>query len=93
MSRTWDFETLIAFLEGDREIVERLRKAGLLAEAPAWGYSAEEVEIARIARTLVRELEVNWEGVEVILHMRTELIATRRQLAELIELVRTRRPR
>jgi hypothetical protein len=36
----------------------------------------------------VHELEVNWAGVEIVLHMRSQLVATRKQLAELAELVR-----
>jgi hypothetical protein len=37
---------------------------------------------------LVSELEVNWAGVEVALHMRAQLVATQQQLAELAALVR-----
>jgi hypothetical protein len=36
----------------------------------------------------VRELNVNWAGVEVVLHMRSQLIEMRRQLSELAQIVR-----
>ncbi len=91
MSRTWDLDALIEFLEGDREVVDRLLGAGLLVRTESGVFSAEDAEVARVARTLVRELEVNWEGIEVILQMRSELLATRRQLVEVVEYLRVQR--
>lgn len=72
------------------DLYERLRQEGLLPEDAA--LSHEHVETARVVRTLIKELDVNWAGVEVILHMRTELIETRHQIAELARLLRDRRP-
>jgi len=82
-------ERALAVIEGDTELLEQLVILGL-CERRDDGFSVEEVELMRVARVLVRELEVNWPGVEIILHMRDELLATQRQVAELLELLRAR---
>jgi hypothetical protein len=79
---------LLVVIEDDREIVELLLEAGVLPPPIEREYSEGEVELARVARTLVRELEVNAAGVEVILRMREEMLAMRRQMAEVLELLR-----
>ncbi|HEX3597120.1 MAG TPA: hypothetical protein VHU80_18560 [Polyangiaceae bacterium] len=85
-------EALVAFLDGDREVVEGLERAGFLDSHGGGTYSPQEIEHARVAHVLLRELEVNWAGVEVILRMRTELLVTRRHLAEIARAVRERKP-
>ena len=85
-----ELEVLLRLLEDDREVIEWLCEAGLIA--PCEGRVARrEADEARVAHTLVRELEVNRQGVEIILRMRRELIATRHQMIELVELVRRTR--
>lgn len=80
-------ETLERLLAGDRELYAQLRDAGLVPREDS-ELAPEHLETARVVRTLVHELEVNWAGVEVVLQMRSQLVATRRQLSELAELVR-----
>jgi hypothetical protein len=80
-------ETLERLLAGDRELYAQLCEAGLVPRDDAQ-LVPEHLETARVVRTLVHELEVNWAGVEVVLQMRSQLVATRRQLSELAELVR-----
>lgn len=80
---------LLELLSDTPELYERLCREGLVPDDAA-ALSREHVETARVVRTLVHELEVNWAGVEVILRMRTELIDTRRQIAELAQLLRER---
>lgn len=46
--------------------------------------SAEDLERARLV-LLLRELDVNLPGAEVIVHMRDEMIAMRRQFGEILE--------
>lgn len=82
-------ERALAVIEGDTELLDQLVVLGL-CERRDEGFSVAEVELMRVARVLVRELEVNWPGVEIILRMREELMATQQQMAELIELVRGR---
>lgn len=83
-------ERALAVIEGDTELLEQLVVLGL-CERRDEGYSVEEVELMRVARVLVRELDVNWPGVEVILRMRDELMATQRQMADLLELLQSRK--
>ena len=84
---------LLIVIGDDREVVEMLHEAGVLTGPVERDYSDDEAELARVARTLLRELEVNLAGVEVILRMRDEIVALRRQMAELIErLQAARRP-
>ncbi|MET0390517.1 MAG: hypothetical protein ABW321_31385 [Polyangiales bacterium] len=80
-------QTLLQLLAGDDELYVQLCEAGLVPRDDA-DLAAEHLDTARVARTLMQELEVNWAGVEVVLHMRSQLTATRRQLAELADLVR-----
>jgi hypothetical protein len=88
MSAGLSIEALYELLEGDREIVDHLEEIGFLTRRPTAGYSVDEVEHARVAHVLLRELEVNWAGVEVILRLRTELLVTRKTLSELLHVVR-----
>ena len=85
-----NLQALLVLLQQDRELVDLLFELELLPR-DVDSYADEQVEHALVARTLVRELEVNGPGVEIILRMRSELIATRRQVAELITQLRDRR--
>ena len=78
---------LRSLLDDDDELYARLREAGFVPADDA-SLAPEHLETARVVRTLVHELEINWPGVEVIVRMRSELVATQRQVAELAELVR-----
>ena len=80
-------QSLELLLQGDRELYLQLCEAGFLPSEDS-ALAREHLETARVARTLVHELEVNWAGVEVVLHMRSQLVATRRQLSELADIVR-----
>jgi hypothetical protein len=77
----------LSLLGGDRELLEQLRGAGFLPKDEG-AIAPEHAEVARVAHTLVHELEVNWAGVEVALHLRSRLVAVELQMAELIVLVK-----
>jgi hypothetical protein len=47
--------------------------------------SCEDVEKARFALLLMKELEVNLPGAEVIVHMREEMMAMQRQFGKILE--------
>lgn len=47
--------------------------------------SSIDVERARLAVLLIRELDVNLPGAEVIVHMRDDMIAMQRQFGEILE--------
>ena len=78
-----NLQALLELLHEDQELLDLLFELELLRR-DAESYADEDVECALVARTLVRELEVNGPGVEIILRMRSELLATRRQVAELV---------
>lgn len=82
-------ETVLALLDGDVVLYERMRESGLVPTDDA-ALRPEHAELARVVASLTHELEVNWAGVEVIVRMRSELCATRRQVADLIEVLRQR---
>lgn len=83
-------ELLLSLLDNDRELLGRLCDAGVIPRDDD-ALRREHAEAARVAYTLVHELDVNWAGVEVILRMRQELTATQRQVAELFALLRSMR--
>ena len=87
MSRHIREQSLLALLQGDEDLYRLLRASGLVPD-DAQALSSEHLELARVVHTLVHELEVNWEGVEVILHMREQLVSTHHQVAELLALLR-----
>lgn len=80
-------ERLERLLAGSPELYAQLCDAGLVPRDDQ-ALAVEHLETARVVRTLVQELEVNWAGVEVVLRMRTELLSTRRQLDELAAVLR-----
>jgi len=47
-------------------------------------YSQEQLDRVRIARVLMEEMGLNLEGVEVVLHMREQMIAAQRQFLILL---------
>ena len=80
-------ERLELLLDGDTQLYVQLCESGFVPRDER-ALAPEHLETARVARTLVHELEVNWAGVEVVLHMRSQLVATRRQVGELAAIVR-----
>ncbi len=90
MTRRITRERLVEIVELDEEVVVHLVEEGLIEDHPE-GFSAHDIERALVARTLVRELDVNWPGVEVILEMREQLRATHRQFAEVLAALRASR--
>jgi hypothetical protein len=79
-------DMLLELLEDDRELLELLVECGVLPPG-ADTCSEDQVSDALVARTLYRELEVNPPGVEIILRMRGEMLAMRRQVAEILRLL------
>ena len=77
-----DLESLLALLEDDQELLQALADHGIISE-DAESFAPDDVETILVSQTLVRELEVNWPGVDVILRMRRQLLMARLQLAKL----------
>ncbi|MFQ5665292.1 MAG: chaperone modulator CbpM [Candidatus Binatia bacterium] len=47
--------------------------------------SSADADRVRVALLLAGELDVNWPGVEVIIHMRDSMLAMQRQFAEILD--------
>ena len=83
-------QLLLELLGGKSELLAYLRDAGLAPEDEE-ELAPEHADTARVVRVLAEELEVNWEGIDIIVRMRGELVATRRQLAALLALLKSDR--
>ena len=83
MSTTrFTYAHLIELVDGDHELIARLVEEGEI-ECREGDVATVDVDRVLIARTLVRELEIDWAGVEVILRLLADLTAARRRIAEL----------
>jgi len=76
------YQHLIDLVDGDHELIARLVEEGEI-ERRDDAVVVVDVDRVLIARTLVRELEVDWPGVEVILRLLRELAEARQRIAEL----------
>ena len=76
------YQHLIDLVGGDQELITRLIAEGEI-EVRDDGVARVDVDRVLVARTLVRELEIDWPGVEVILRLVEELALARRRIAEL----------
>ena len=82
MTTRFTYQALVELVEGDDELLVRLVDEGLIERRDD---DRVLVDIDRVlaARTLWRDLDVDWNGIEVILRMREELLHARRKIAEL----------
>lgn len=55
------------------------------SDSPTPVFSVHDMEKLRIAKMLVEEMDVNLPGVEVILQMRQNMIAMRKQFDEILD--------
>jgi len=76
------YQALVALVDGDAELVTRLVEEGIIVLG-ADDCAVVDVEVVLVARTLWRDLAIDWPGIDVILRMRGELAAARRRIAEL----------
>jgi MerR family transcriptional regulator/heat shock protein HspR len=82
---------VLSDLDADAEFVESLVQAEIVyVEHDQQGealISAEDAERVRLVKLLIRELDVNLAGVEVILHMRESMLAMHKQVEEILDAV------
>lgn len=86
MSRRVTRTEVLRLVGGDEDLLRLLCDEGVLP--PRTPYHMEDLEAARLAHTLIHELDVNLAGVEIILRMRRELLEVRQQVSELLGLLR-----
>lgn len=78
----YTYQRLVELVDGDEELVARLVEEGEIRQLDD-DHALVDVERVLVARTLHRELEIDWPGIEVILRLREELAAARVRIAEL----------
>jgi hypothetical protein len=74
------YQRLVELVDGDHELLAQLVEDGVIEHVGGDSVLA--------ARTL-RELEVDWSGIAIILRLRAELEAARRRITELEAALRT----
>jgi len=82
------YQHLVELVGGDHELIARLVEEGEIEQRDD-AVSRVDVDRVLLARTLVRELEIDWPGVEVILRLVGELAEARRRIAELEQQIGT----
>jgi hypothetical protein len=78
----YTYQRLVELVDGDEELVAALVEHGEIRQLDD-DRALVDVDRVLVARTLHRELEIDWNGVEVILRLREELAAARVRIAEL----------
>ena len=91
MSR-FTYQHLLELVDGDHEFIVRLIEEGLIERRD--DVMSVDVDAVLLARTLWRNLEVDWPGIEIIVRLTAQLNAARRRVQELEAAVATpKRPR
>ena len=75
------YQHLLELVDGDDELILRLVDEGLVERHD--DVVSVEVDRVLLARTLWRDLDVEWPGIEIILKLAAELAAARRRIHEL----------
>ena len=78
----YTYQHLLELVDGDDELIALLVEEGEIVRGDD-DVVTVDVERVLVARTLLRELEVSWPGIEIILRLRAELATARKRLAEL----------
>jgi len=84
------YQRLVALVGDDHELIAQLVEEGVIEEADG-DRVLVDVDSVLAAQTL-RELEVDWSGIAIILRLRDELAQARRRIAELEAALAARRP-
>jgi MerR HTH family regulatory protein len=83
------YQVLLELVGGDHELIERMIEEGVIEQRDEV-VAVVDVDRVLITRTLVRELEIDWSAIDVILRLLDELAEARRRIAELERVPPTR---
>ena len=86
------YANLVELVEGDDELIVRLVDEGLIQRRDD-DRVLVDVDVVLVARTLWRDLDIEWPGIEVILRMRDELARARMRIVELERALADKPPR
>ena len=86
----YTYARLLELIEGDRELIAQLLEHGLIEERDG-DRAVVDVDHVLVARTLWRDLGVDWPGIEVILRLLDDLAEARRRIAALERTLADRR--
>ena len=75
------YQHLLELVDGDHEFIVRLVEEGLIEQRD--DAMSVDVDAVLLARTLWRNLEVDWPGIEIIVRLTAQLNAARRRVQEL----------
>lgn len=81
MSSRFTYQRLVELVDDDHELIAQLVEDGVI-EVRDGDRVLVDIDSVLAARTL-RELEVDWSGIAIILRLRGELAAARRRIGEL----------
>ena len=84
----FSYQHLLELVDGDHEFIVRLVEEGLIEQRD--DVMSVDVDAVLLARTLWRNLEVDWPGIEIIVRLTAQLNAARRRIQELEAAVATR---
>jgi hypothetical protein len=76
------YQHLVELVEGDHELIAKLVEIGVIERGDG-DIVRVDVEHVMVARTLIRDLEIEGPAIDVILRLRDELARARRRIAEL----------
>ncbi|HEY6032711.1 MAG TPA: hypothetical protein VIV58_00590, partial [Kofleriaceae bacterium] len=79
----YTYQHLLELVDGDDELIARLVEEGEIVRRDDGDIVRVDVERVLVARTLYRELEIDWNGIEVILRLRDELADARKRIEQL----------
>lgn len=82
MTARFTYAHLVELVDDDHELIARLVEEGVIEEREGEEQVMVNVDGVLVARTL-RELEVDWSGIPIILRLIDELATARKRIAEL----------
>ncbi|HEY5933378.1 MAG TPA: chaperone modulator CbpM [Kofleriaceae bacterium] len=77
------YQRLVELVGGDDELIARCVDEGIIEKRTDDDRVTVDVDRVLVARTLVRDLEVGWTGVELVLRLCDELAEARERIAAL----------
>lgn len=84
----YTYQHLLELVDGDHEFIVRLIEEGFIERRD--DVVTVDVDAVLLARTLWRNLEVDWPGIEIIVRLTSQLAAERRRVQELEAALATR---